>query len=298
MSRWIAIVEDDPSIRENYADALRKQGYQVAALCRSQRGAARFPQRACRISRSSTSALADEIDGGFELCRALRAMSATLPIIFLTARDSDFDTVSGLAYGRRRLPHQGHQPAAPARAHRGAVPPARRRASARRPPRTSCERGKLVVDLSRMRVTWDDAPVDLTVTELWIVHALARHPGPRQAPRAAHARRAHGGRRHAPSPRTSSASAASSSQSIATSTASKPSTAWGIAGSRHERPTQESARLARTRRSHLPPGETCTTDMSRPAPWNSVVQSLPSPRPLSQRERGAQCARRRGQVPG
>ena len=29
MSRWIAIVEDDPSIRENYADALRKQGYQV-----------------------------------------------------------------------------------------------------------------------------------------------------------------------------------------------------------------------------------------------------------------------------
>src|SRR5690606_41650099 len=38
-------------------------------------------------------------------------------------------------------------------------------------------RGKLVVDLSRMRVTWNDTPVDLTVTEFWIVHALARHPG-------------------------------------------------------------------------------------------------------------------------
>jgi two-component system OmpR family response regulator len=29
MRRWIAIVEDESSIRENYADALRKQGYQV-----------------------------------------------------------------------------------------------------------------------------------------------------------------------------------------------------------------------------------------------------------------------------
>ena len=32
MSRRIAIVEDDPSIRENYADVLRRQGYEVAAF--------------------------------------------------------------------------------------------------------------------------------------------------------------------------------------------------------------------------------------------------------------------------
>ena len=43
--------------------------------------------------------LASEIDGGFALCRDLRAMSATLPIIFLSARDSDFDIVSGLRLG-------------------------------------------------------------------------------------------------------------------------------------------------------------------------------------------------------
>lgn len=28
-----------------------------------------------------------------------------------------------------------------------------------------------------MTVTWDDQPVDLTVTEFWMLHALARHPG-------------------------------------------------------------------------------------------------------------------------
>ena len=31
MSRRIAIVEDEPAIRGNYADVLRKQGYEVAA---------------------------------------------------------------------------------------------------------------------------------------------------------------------------------------------------------------------------------------------------------------------------
>ena len=31
MGRSIAIVEDEPAIRANYADALRRQGYEVAA---------------------------------------------------------------------------------------------------------------------------------------------------------------------------------------------------------------------------------------------------------------------------
>src|SRR5206468_8498488 len=43
--------------------------------------------------------LADDIDGGFALCRELRALSPTLPIIFLSARDSDFDIVAGLRLG-------------------------------------------------------------------------------------------------------------------------------------------------------------------------------------------------------
>ena len=45
--------------------------------------------------------LEDEAEGGFDLCRDLRALSAELPIIFLTARDSELDAVSGLAPRRR-----------------------------------------------------------------------------------------------------------------------------------------------------------------------------------------------------
>ncbi|MPZ44662.1 MAG: proteobacterial dedicated sortase system response regulator [Betaproteobacteria bacterium] len=175
MSRLIAIVEDDLSIRENYADALRKQGYQVTGYADRNEAMRAFQTRLPNLAIIDIG-LADEIDGGFELCRALRGMSATIPIIFLTARDSDIDTVSGLRMGADdyltkdiSLPHLSARIAALFRRLDAAQTPAAAD--------DILERGKLVVDLNRMRVTWADAPVDLTVTELWIVHALARHTG-------------------------------------------------------------------------------------------------------------------------
>src|SRR5262252_7858630 len=36
---------------------------------------------------------------GFEVCRRLRAMGNEVPVIFLTARDTSSDTVTGLALG-------------------------------------------------------------------------------------------------------------------------------------------------------------------------------------------------------
>src|SRR5262249_32854215 len=98
MKRLIAIVEDEAAIRDNYAAAFTREGY--AVRCYADRAqamaacAARLPDLAV-IDIS----LADEPEGGFELCRQLRAMSAELPIIFLTARDSELDAVSGLRLG-------------------------------------------------------------------------------------------------------------------------------------------------------------------------------------------------------
>ncbi|MCW5592235.1 MAG: response regulator [Burkholderiales bacterium] len=98
MSKRIAIVEDDPAIRANYADALQKHGYQTATYAERGEALAAFATRLPDLAVIDIG-LRDEVDGGFELCRALRAQSATLPIIFLTARDSDFDIVSGLRMG-------------------------------------------------------------------------------------------------------------------------------------------------------------------------------------------------------
>ena len=38
-------------------------------------------------------------------------------------------------------------------------------------------RGALTLDLHRFTVAWKGKPVELTLTEFWMVHALARFPG-------------------------------------------------------------------------------------------------------------------------
>jgi two-component system OmpR family response regulator len=175
MARRIAIVEDEPAIRENYADALKRHGYDVAT----------YPDRATATqafaSRLPDLVLIDiglgaEIDGGFALCRDLRAMSSTLPVIFLTARDSDFDVVSGLRLGADDyVPKTVSLPNLVAR-----IAALFRRADLADSPASREDllfRGPLTLDLKRMLVGWNDHPIELTVTELWMVHALARYPG-------------------------------------------------------------------------------------------------------------------------
>ena len=98
MARRIALVEDETAIRENYADALKKQGYQVASYAEKDESLTAFRKRLPELAIIDIG-LGDDIEGGFEVCRELRTMSATLPIIFLTARDSDFDAISGLRLG-------------------------------------------------------------------------------------------------------------------------------------------------------------------------------------------------------
>src|SRR3982750_4298542 len=98
MARRIALVEDDPAIRQNYVDALTRAGYEVAAFgdraSASRTLAARLPELAI-----IDIGLGADVDGGFELCRELRAASARLPSIFPPAPAPDFAVVSGLRLG-------------------------------------------------------------------------------------------------------------------------------------------------------------------------------------------------------
>lgn len=175
MSRRIAIVEDEPAIRGNYVDVLRKQGYEVAAYGNRADALAAFRARLPDLAVIDIG-LADEIDGGFALCRELRALSSMVPIIFLSARDSDFDIVAGLRLGADDyltkdvgLPHLSARIAA-----------LFRRSDLLTAPSVSediLERGALTLDLKRLSAHWSGQRVDLTLTEFWMVHALARFPG-------------------------------------------------------------------------------------------------------------------------
>jgi len=175
MKRKIAIVEDEPAIRENYADVLRRQGYEVSTYSNRPTAIAAFRQALPDLAILDIG-LEDEAEGGFNLCLELRALSSTLPIIFLTARDSELDSISGLRLGADdyitkdiSLPHLGARIAALFR----------RTEVLQAPPSQDSviERGLLAIDMNRMRVTWSGQPIDLTLTEIWLVHALARFPG-------------------------------------------------------------------------------------------------------------------------
>ena len=175
MSRRIAIVEDEPVIRANYADVLKKQGYEVAAYAGRNEALGAFRTRLPDLALIDIG-LADDIDGGFALCRELRALSANLPIIFLSARDSDFDIVAGLRLGADdyltkdvSLPHLIARIAALFRRSDLLAAP--------QEVEETIERGKLKLDLKRLAAQWDGKRVDLTLTEFWMVHTLARFPG-------------------------------------------------------------------------------------------------------------------------
>ena len=121
--------------------------------------------------------LRDEPEGGFELCRELRSMSAELPIIFLTARDSELDAVSGLRLGADDYLTKDSQPHASGRARDRAVPAYRCTHAAVARAIRLLARGPLMIDTARLHATWRDKPLGLTLTEFWIVHALAKNPG-------------------------------------------------------------------------------------------------------------------------
>jgi two-component system OmpR family response regulator len=173
--KLVAVVEDDAAIRDNYIAGLRRQGYRVVGYGTRKEALAGFANRFPDLVIIDVN-LGSEVEGGFELCRELRARSAQLPIIFLTARESELDAVSGLRLGaddyltkRTSLEHLLARVAA-----------LFRRVEALRSAGDSAEtveQGSLTLDRDRMTAVWKGQPIPLTVTEFWVVHALAQHPG-------------------------------------------------------------------------------------------------------------------------
>jgi len=175
MRKLIAIVEDEPAIRDNYTAAFQRSGYSVRAYADRESAMTAFRVRLPDLAVIDVG-LKDEAEGGFTLCRDLRAMSAELPIIFLTARDSEIDAVSGLRLGADdyltkdlSLPHLLARVTALFRRIDALTQPASRE--------HTMVRGHLCIDTERLHASWQDKPLGLTLTEFWIVHAIAKNPG-------------------------------------------------------------------------------------------------------------------------
>lgn len=171
----VAIVEDEDALRANYELALHKAGFRVKTY-------ANLPQALSMLDQDLPNlvvidvGLGDDAEGGFDLCRTLRAASATLPIIFLTARDSELDVISGL-----RLGADDYLTKDISLAHLTArVSALLKRTDARMTLDNQSKSrmvGALSIDAVCIRALWQEQDLDLTVTEFWLVHAMAIHPG-------------------------------------------------------------------------------------------------------------------------
>jgi two-component system response regulator ChvI len=172
--RTIVVVEDEETIREGICVALRRDGHVATPF---------------DDGLTAWEALQNELPDlvvldiglprldGLELCRRLRTRSETLPIIFVTSREEEFDRVLGLEIGADDYLCKPFS----MRELMARVKVLLRRARHAEGPRTEEERaitaGDLVLDPLRLTVSWKGHGVPLTVTEFLLLQSLARRPG-------------------------------------------------------------------------------------------------------------------------
>ncbi len=172
----VALVDDEASIRETVALALERAGFRVETYADGLEAWNAFESELPDVA--ILDILMPRLDG-LDLCRRLRARSETLPILFLTSKDEEFDRVLGLELGADDYltkPFSVRELVARVRVlfrrlalARGAAPAG--------PRERVIAAGPLTLDPDRHEARWAGEPLHLTVTEFRVLRALARHPG-------------------------------------------------------------------------------------------------------------------------
>ncbi len=169
----ICIVEDEEDISEILAFQLNRDGYTPMIAETGEKGLSLIREQLPVLVLLDL--MLPGMDG-FDVCRALRANSATkdIPVIMLTARGEEADVVSGLEIGADDYITKPFSP----RMVLARVKSVLRRG--RRNPVDNpdmLEYGPILIDHPRHHVTVDGKPVDLTATEFKLLAFLCRRPG-------------------------------------------------------------------------------------------------------------------------
>ena len=169
MSR-ILVVEDEESFSDPLSYLLRKEGFSVAVAATGPEGLAEFDKNGADL------VLLDlMLPGlsGVEVCRQLRFRSA-VPIIMLTAKDSEVDKVVGLEMGADDYvtkPYSTRELLARVRAV------LRRRADADEPASSTLEAGPVRMDVERHVVTVRGKATSMPLKEFELLELLLRNVG-------------------------------------------------------------------------------------------------------------------------
>ena len=165
----ILVVDDAPDIRRLTSDYLAHAGFRVLTA-----GTVEAALRITRTERPDLLVLDLGLpDGdGLDVARAIRRTS-TIPIVMLTARTDEADTIVGLELGADDYITKPFSPRELVARIRAVL----RRAEAGSVPDDVLRSGDLELDLGRMLVAVGGRRVDLTPTEFQLLAAMARQPG-------------------------------------------------------------------------------------------------------------------------
>jgi len=168
MKPTILIVEDDRKIADLVAKNLEAAGFRCTQAMDGQKGLDEFK----RVDPALVvlDIMLPQVDG-LEVARRIRRKS-NVPILMLTARSTEGDKVLGFEIGADDYltkPFSVIELVARVRALL--------RRSAVASEEETLTRGELTIDPSRLEVTRDDEPIDLSTLEFSLLYFLASRPG-------------------------------------------------------------------------------------------------------------------------
>ncbi|MDQ3938539.1 MAG: response regulator transcription factor [Chloroflexota bacterium] len=171
MAQSVLVVDDEKALRETLAYQLEQEGYRVVTAADGRQALERFRRE--RPDLVLLDLMLPELSG-MEVCRILRAES-TVPIIMLTAKDSEIDKVVGLEVGADDYvtkPFSLRELLARVRAQ------LRRREVARSAEQPALvELGRVAVDLAGHRLLRDGQQVPVKPKAFELLSFLLLHPG-------------------------------------------------------------------------------------------------------------------------
>jgi DNA-binding response OmpR family regulator len=166
----VLIVDDEPIVREVVADYLRKDGFRVESAADGPEALSRFAT--ARPDLVLLDLMLPGIDG-LEVCRRIRTTS-NVPIIMVTAKSEETDTIIGLGVGADDYIAKPFSP----RELVARVKAVLRRAATPPPAEGDPLRfGSLTIRPDRRQVEIAGNAVDLTAREFDLLEFLVRHPG-------------------------------------------------------------------------------------------------------------------------
>ncbi len=177
----VLLIEDDASVRDGMELVLRRHGYGVETAATGEQALALLAgERGARVELAVLDLMLPGMDG-FEVCRRIRARTATLPVIMLTARGDDRDIVTGLEAGADDyVVKPVTAPVLEARiraALRRAEPYPRQGPGAQALDADRTDHAGLVIDRAGLTVTKHGTAVPLPPTELRVLLELSASPG-------------------------------------------------------------------------------------------------------------------------